>query len=125
VTELETIKEAVTASTRDEELATSTCYEVEAYVKLWPFVFLVNDWDIWNGGRRALKLQVVRWLEDKGEAYDFFQIRTGFALMGFKDRMVAEKFESRWSGGSQAKPAPNGDWNPHPLKSTFEPVHAN
>jgi hypothetical protein len=125
VTELETIKEAVTASTRDEELATATCYEVEAYMRLWPFVFLVNDWDIWNGSKRALKLQVVRWLEDEGAPYDFFQIRTGFGLMGFKDRAAAEKFETRWSGLSHAKPAPNGDWNPHPLKSTFEPVHVS
>jgi hypothetical protein len=125
VTELKTIKEAVTASTRDEELASATCYEVEAYVKLWPFVFLVNDWDVWNGSKRALKLQVVRWLEDEGGPYDFFQIRTGFGLMGFKDQAAAQKFELRWSGGSHAKPASNGDWNPHPLKSTFEPVHLN
>jgi hypothetical protein len=125
VTELETIREAVTASTRDEELASATCFEVEAYAKLWPFVLLVNDWDIWNGSKRALKLQVVRWLEDEGAPYDFFHIRTGFGLMGFKDKAAAEKFEMRWSSLSNAKPAPNGDWNPHPLKSTFEPVHVN
>lgn len=125
MTELETIKEAVTASTRDEELASATCYEVEAYVRLWPFVFLVNDWDIWNGSKRALKLQVVRWLESEGEPFDFFQIRTGFGLMGFKDQKAAEKFELRWSAGSSRRSASNGDWNPHPLKSTFEPVHVN
>jgi hypothetical protein len=125
VTELDKIKEAITASTRDEELASATCYEVEAYVKLWPFVFLVNDWDIWNGSKRALKLQVVRWLEDEGAPYDFFHIRTGFGLMGFKDQKAAKAFEQRWSGGSNAKPASTADWNPHPVKSTFEPVHAN
>lgn len=125
MTELETIKEAVTASTRDEELASATCYEVEAYVRLWPFVFLVNEWDIWNGSRRALKLQVIRWLENEGEPFDFFQIRTGIGLMGFKDQKAAEKFEMRWSVGSSRRPALNGDWNPHPLKSTFEPVHVN
>ena len=102
MTELDKIKEAITASTRDEELASATCYEVEAYVKLWPFVFLVNDWDIWNGSKGALKLQVVRWLEGEGAPYDFFHIRAGFGLM-----------------------ASTADWNPHPVKSTFEPVHAN
>ena len=51
--ELEKIKEAITASTRDEELASATRYEVEAYAKLWPFVFLVNDWDIWNGSKKS------------------------------------------------------------------------
>jgi hypothetical protein len=126
---LEKIKEAIAAVTRDEELASSTCYEVEAYARLWPFVFLVNDWDIWNGSKRALKLQVVRWLEDEGGSYDFFHIRTGFGLIGFKDEDAAKKFERRWSAQSHAtpalNPAPNGDWNPHPLKSTFEPVRAN
>ena len=124
MTELKTIKEAVTASTRDEELASATCYEVEAYVRLWPFVFLVNDWDIWNGSKRALKLQVIRWLEDEGGPYDFFQIRTGFGLMGFKDQTAA-KSSSCGGRAGPARPASNGDWNPHPLKSTFEPVHVN
>ncbi|MEE1655139.1 hypothetical protein VB618_02935 [Microvirga sp. CF3062] len=123
--ELEKIKKAIAASTRDEELASATCCEVEAYARLWPFIFLVNDWDIWNGSKRALKLQVVRWLEDQGATYDFFQIRTGFGLMGFRDQKAAKKFELRWSGGSHVKPASNGDWNPHPLKSTFESVHMN
>jgi hypothetical protein len=123
--ELEKIKEAIAASTRDEELASATRYEVEAYVRLWPFVFLVNDWDVWNGSKRALKLQVVRWLENEGAPYDFFQIRTGFGLIGFKDQKAAKTFERRWSGQSQATPTSIGDWNPHPLKSTFEPVHAN
>ena len=122
---LETIKEAIAASTRDEELASATRYEVEAYARLWPFVFLVNDWDVWNGSKRALKLQVVRWLETQHAPYDFFHIRTGFGLMGFKDQATAEAFERRWSGHSPATPAPNGDWNPHPLKSTFEPVYTS
>ena len=51
--ELEKIKEAITASTRDEELASATLFEVEAYAKLWPLVFLVNDWDIWNGSKES------------------------------------------------------------------------
>ncbi|MBF9196716.1 hypothetical protein [Microvirga terrestris] len=123
--ELEKIIEAIAASTRDEELASATCYEVEAYVRLWPFVFLVNDWDVWNGSKRALKLQVVRWLENQGTAYDFFQIRTGFGLIGVKDQQAAEAFERRWSVESRETPASNRDWNPHPLKSTFEPVFAN
>ena len=123
--ELEKIKEAIAASTRDEELASATRYEVEAYVRLWPFVFLINDWDVWNGSKRALKLQVVRWLENEGAPYDFFQIRTGFGLIGFKDQTAAKTFERRWSGRSPMTQASNGDWNPHPLKSTFEPVHVS
>jgi hypothetical protein len=123
--ELEKIKEAIAASTRDEELASSTRYEVEAYVRLWPFVFMVNEWDVWNGSKRALKLQVVRWLENEGAPYDFFHIRTGFGLMGFKDQEAAKAFERRWSGQSHAGSHSNGDWDPHPLKSTFEPVHAS
>jgi len=125
VTDLDAIKEAIVATTRDAELASSTCYEVDAYAKLWPFFFLVNDWDVWNGSKRGLKLQVVRWLEDQGKPYDFFQIRTGCGLIGFKDQEAATHFEQRWSRQSHASPAPNGDWNPHPLKSTFEPVHSN
>ena len=123
--ELEKINEAIAASTRDEELASATRYEVEAYARLWPFVFMVNDWDVWNGSKRALKLQVVRWLENEGAPYDFFHIRTGFGLMGFKDQEAAKAFERQWSNRSQVAPASNGDWNPHPVKSTFEPVHAN
>ncbi|MBD2750064.1 hypothetical protein IC232_25695 [Microvirga sp. BT688] len=123
--ELEKIKEAIAASTRDEELASATCYEVEAYARLWPFVFMINDWDVWNGSKRALKLQVVRWLEDEAAPYDFFHIRTGFGLLGFKDQEAAKAFERRWSSQPQVAPASNGDWNPHPLKSTFEPVHVN
>jgi len=123
--ELEKIKEAISAATHNEELASATCCEVESYVRRWPFVFLVNDWDIWNGSKRALKLQVVRWLEDEGAPYEFFQIRAGFGLIGFKDQKAAKTFEQRWSGRSHVTPASNGDWNPHPLRSTFEPVHAN
>src|ERR671916_681782 len=109
--ELEKIKEAIAASTRDEELPSATRYEVEAYVGLWPFVFMVNEWDVWNGSKRALKLQVVRWLENQGAPHDFFHIRTGFGLIGFKDQAAAKAFERRWSSQSQAEPASNGDWN--------------
>ena len=125
VMELRKIKEAIEAVTRDEALASSTCYEVEAYVRLWPFAFLVNDWDVWNGSKRALKLQVVRWLEDQGGSYDFFQIRTGFGVVGFQNQDAAKTFKLRWSGQSHTAQASNRDWNPHPLKSTFEPVYAN
>ena len=125
MTDLEEIKAAIAATTRDEELASSTCCEVEAYTKLWPSVFLVNDWDIWNGSSRALKLQVIRWLENEDAPYDFFQIRTGFGIVGFKDHEAAKQFETRWSGQTHVTPSSDEDWNPHPLRSTFEPIYAN
>ncbi|WP_262296281.1 hypothetical protein [Microvirga sesbaniae] len=123
MTDLEEIKKAIGDRIRDEELATSACYEVEAYAKRWPSIFLINDWDVWNESRKALKLQVVRWLEANGTPYDFYQFRTGWGLIGFKSRDAARLFETRWSGQSDSLSMPDEDWNPHPLKSTFEPTY--
>jgi hypothetical protein len=121
VTDLDEMKAVIVNTLRDEQLALNACYELEAYAKLWPFVFMVNEWDVWNESKRALRLQVIRWLEEKGASYDFHQFRTGYGLVGFKDPEAATHFKLRWSGESNVKPVPNRDWDPHPLRSTFEP----
>jgi len=125
MTDLEEVKRRIVAAIRDEELASSACYEIEAYSKRWPFVFLVSGWDVWSRDRRSLRLQVIRWLEDEGTPYDFYQFRTGCGLVGFKDSESAKQFELRWSEQTHGMPDSARDWNPHPLKSTFEPAHAN
>jgi len=124
VTNLEEINAVIIAATRDEELASSTCAEIDAYSRLWPYSILVNEWDIWNGSKRALRLQVIRWLENEGAPYDYFQIRAGFGLIGFKDHEAAKQFEMRWSGQTSVTQSLHEAWNPHPLRSTFEPVYA-
>ncbi len=125
MTELEEFKTVIVDTIRDGELASSACHEAEAYAKLWPFVFVVNDWDVWNEGRRALRLQVVHWLEDEGASYDFHQFGHGLGLVGFKDREAAAQFRRRWSGERQVRSSSLQDWNPHPVKSTFEPYYPN
>ncbi|MEE1610937.1 hypothetical protein [Microvirga sp. CF3016] len=125
VTDLEAIKRGIVATIRDEELASSTCYEIEAYARLWPYVCLVHDWDVWNDSRRALRLQVIRWLEGEGAPYDFHQFRSGWGVVGFKDEDAAKHFELRWSRQTGATRVRDRDWNPHPLRSTFEPVQAS
>ncbi len=125
MTELEEFKTVIVDTIRDEELATSACHEAEAYAKLWPVVFMVNDWDVWNEGRRALRLQVVRWLEEEGASYDFHQFGRGLGLVGFKDREAASHFKRRWSGERRVRSGSRQDWNPHPMKSTFEPYYPN
>ncbi len=125
MTELEEFKTFIVDTMRDEELASSAYHEAEAYAKLWPFVFVVNDWNVWSEGRRALRLQVVRWLEDEGASYDFHQFGRGLGLVGFKDHEAAARFERRWLGKRRMMPASYQDWNPHPVKSTFEPHYPN
>jgi len=121
MTDLEEMKKVIVGALRDEEMASSIRYETEAYAKLWPFVFMVNDWDVWNESKRALRLQVVRWLERNGASWDFYQPLAGWGLVGFKDLKAATHFKMRWSGQGRVMSASVGDWNPHPLKSTFEP----
>jgi len=123
MTDLEVIKKAIGDRIRDQELASSACYEVDAYARRWPFIFLINDWDVWNESRKALRLQVVRWLEANCTPYDFHQFRTGWGLIGFESQEAASRFELRWSGQIDSFSMPDEDLNPHPLKSTFEPTY--
>ena len=121
MTDLEQIKTAIVNTLRDEELASFACNEADAYAKLWPCIVVVNDWDVWNEGKTALRLQVIRWLEDKDVSYTFHQFHRGCGLVGFSDQEAASHFELRWSGRSQVKSDAHQGWNPHPLKCTFEP----
>jgi len=125
MTDLDEIKQGIVDMVRDEELASFACYEVDAYAKLWPFVFMINEWDVWNESRTALKLQVIRWLEDEDAPYLFHQVHRGCGLVGFKDQEAATHFERQWSGQGRGRSASHRDWNPHPLKSTFEPLYSS
>jgi hypothetical protein len=128
MTDLEEMKSLIVTTVRDEELASSACFEIDAYAKLWPFVFMVNDWAIWNKGKTALRPEVVHWLEGVGAAHDVHLFLSGGGLVGFKEIDAASQFERRWSRegqmpSNQAFRALHQDWNPHPAKSTFEPPY--
>jgi hypothetical protein len=123
MTDLDGIKRVIVDTLRDEELASFACYEAEAYAKLWSHVFVVTDWDVWNERKTALRLPVIRWLEEEDAAYFFHQFHRGCGLVGFNDQDVAAHFELRWSGESQVRSDAHQEWNPHPVKSTFEPYY--
>jgi hypothetical protein len=125
MTDLEEMKKAIADAIRDWELASSACYEVEAYARRWPFVFMIHDWDVWNESKKALRLQVIRWLEEQCSPYDFYQFQSGWGLVGFKSQEAADRFKLRWSGQTSDMPISHHNWNPHPLKSTFEPIYTN
>jgi hypothetical protein len=125
MTDLEEMKKAIADAIRDRELASSACYEMEAYAKRWPFVFMIRDWDVWNESKKALRLQVIRWLEGQCAPYDFYQFHSGWGLVGFKSQEAANRFKLRWSGQTGGMPIPHTVWNPHPLKSTFEPIYTS
>jgi hypothetical protein len=119
MTNLQDLKQRITETWRDEEMASSACYGVDAYSKLWPFVFFVNDWDVWNESGKDLKATVYSWLERQNTSWDFYHLQGGWGLVGFKDRQAAEHFNLRWSGALKAVPASADSWNPHPLNSSF------
>jgi hypothetical protein len=125
MTDLEAMKKAIADAIRDRELASSACCEVEAYARRWPFVFMIRDWDVWNESKKALRLQVIRWLEGQCAPYDFYQFHSGWGLVGFKSQEAANRFKLRWSGQTGGMLIPHQDWNPHPLKSTFEPIYTS
>ncbi|MFC1456169.1 hypothetical protein ACETIH_05425 [Microvirga arabica] len=122
------IKKAVVDTVQDQDMASFACSEVEAYGERWPFVVLVNDWDVWSESKKALRLEVIRWLEQNGGAYDFSLLQSGDGLVGFADLKAATHFKFRWSGrkrvisAHEPRAASVQDWNPHPVRSTFEPL---
>jgi hypothetical protein len=120
MTDLDELKTVIIDTTCDQDKTWSARDEVEAYAKLWPFVFLVTDWNVWNESTRALRLEVIRWLERNEASYKFYQPRNGWGLVGFKDLKTATPFKLRWSGQGHVMSASAQDWNPHPLKSTYE-----
>ncbi|WP_150117428.1 hypothetical protein [Microvirga vignae] len=119
MTDMEELKQLIADTWRDEELSSSACWGVEAYSRLWPFVFFVNDWDVWNENRKDLKPSVYNWLNKQDTAWDFYHLLGGWGLVGLKDRQTAEHFKLRWSGTLKAVPSPEETWNPHPLNSSF------
>ena len=123
MTDMEELKQLIVDTWWDEELSSSACWGVEAYSKLWPFVFFVNDWDVWTENRKDLKPSVRAWLDRQGTQWDFYHLLGGWGLVGFKDRNTADHFRLRWSGTLKAVPSTGETWNPHPVNSsfTFEP----
>lgn len=119
MTDLEDLKQRIVDTWRDEEMASSACYGVEAYARLWPYVLFVNDWDVWNENRKDLKAAVYSWLNRQNSAWDFYHLQGGWGLVGFKDRQTADHFKLRWSGTLKAVPSSEETWNPHPLNSSF------
>jgi len=128
MTDLDEMKSVIVATVRDEELALSACYAVEAYARRWPFVFMVNDWDVWNKGKSALRPEIVHWLDRTEASYDVHLFLSGGGLVAFECRNAASRFALRWSrkmepASAEAVSSRRRDWNPHPVKSTFEPPH--
>lgn len=121
MTDLKDLKRLIVETWRDEELASSACWGVEAYSRLWPFVVFVNDWDVWNESRKDLKASVYAWLDKQGTQWDFYHLMGGWGLVGFKDRQTADHFRRRWAGTLRAVPSPDEAWSPHPLNSSFMP----
>jgi hypothetical protein len=123
VTSLDELKNVIANMTHGKQAASSACDEIDVYARLWPYVFMINDWDVWTNSKTILRLQVVRWLEQHGGVYDFYRLHDRWGLVGFHNLKAATHFKLRWSGESRMMVAPAQGWNPHPRKSTFEPDH--
>ena len=120
---LEELKKAIADAIDDKELLSSLCCGIDAYARRWPFVLTVTDWSIWSEHQRALRLQVIRWLEDNGTPYNFWQFWDGWGLIGFENREAATHLTSRWSGQLPVSSrSSTEEWNPHPSNSTFKVI---
>ncbi|WP_243373813.1 hypothetical protein [Microvirga solisilvae] len=119
MTNMQELKQRITDTWRDEEMSSSACYGVDAYARLWPYVFFVNDWDVWTENGKDLKATVYSWLNRQNAAWDFYHLQGGWGLIGFKDKHVADHFKLRWSGAIKAVPSSEDGWNPHPTNSCF------
>jgi hypothetical protein len=124
MTNLEELKAIIVDTWRDEEMVSSACCGIDAYSKLWPFVLVVNEWDVWNDTKRNLNHEVRAWLESHGGTWDFYHLLGSWGLIGFKDLKAATHFNLRWSGALKASPVSSQTWNPHPLNSTFSPIQS-
>ncbi|MGF9759720.1 hypothetical protein AAII07_31445 [Microvirga sp. 0TCS3.31] len=122
VTDLKSLKEVIGQIWRDGEMASSACYGIDAYARLWPFVYMVNDWGVWDEQRKGLKPEVVAWLEHQGRAWDFYHLLDAWSLVGFKDPKAASHFKLRWSGVLKAATSSSETWNPRPYNSPFAPL---
>ena len=121
MTNLDELKKTVAAKWRDAEMASSACYGIDAYAKLWPYVFMVNDWLIWNESGRDLKPEVVRWLDEQESDWEFYHLLDEWGLVGFDDLRAATRFRQRWFGGLKVVSSSDATWNPHPFNSSFAP----
>jgi hypothetical protein len=121
MTNVEELKAIIANTWRDEEMALSARYGLDAYSKLWPFVVTVNDWNVWNETKSNLSHEVLDWLKHHGGTWDFYHLLGSWGLVGFKDLKAATHFRMRWSGALKASPSSGRTWNPHPHNSTFAP----
>lgn len=121
MTDLRSLKGVIAKTWRDEEMASSACYGIDAFARRWPFVYMVNDWDVWDESRKGLKPEVASWLGQQGGTWDFYHLLNAWGLVGFKDPKAASHFKLRWSGVLKAAPASGEAWNPHPYNSSFAP----
>jgi hypothetical protein len=121
MTDLDQLKTIIVTTWRDEEMASSACYGVDAYSKLWSYVFMVNDWRVWNESGCDLKHEVVAWLDEQGSAWDFYHLLDEWGLVGFHDLRTATRFRNRWFGALKVVSSSDSTWEPHPLNSTFTP----
>ena len=123
MTDLKSLKGVIHQVWRDEEMASAACYGIDAYAKRWPFVYMVNDWDVWDERRKSLKHEVVAWLEQHGGACDFYHLLDAWGFVGFKTAKAASHFKLRWSGVLKAMPSAGESRKPHPHNSSLAPVH--
>ncbi len=123
MTDLESLKDVISQTWRDEEMASAACYGIDAYAKRWPFIYFINHWDVWGEKRKSLKPEVATWLQQHGGACDFYHLLDTWGLVGFKDAKAASHFKLRWSGVLKAMPSSGETWNPHPHSSSFAPAH--
>lgn len=121
MTNLDELKNVIAETWRDEEMASSACHGVDAYSKLWPYVFMVNDWLVWDESGRGLSRDVLSWLEGQGSAWDFYHLMEEWGLVGFADLRTATRFRQRWFGAVEVVSSSGGTWNPHPLNTSFAP----
>src|SRR6478735_418826 len=112
MTDLKSVKEVIRQTWRDEEMASAACYGIDAYAKRWPFVYAVNDWDVWDEQGNGLKPEVSHWLEQHGAACDFYHLLGAWGLVGFKSPKAASHFKLRWSGVLKAVSSTGETWNP-------------
>lgn len=121
MTDLDELKKAIAETWRDEETASSACYGVDAYSKHWPYVFMVNDWRVWNESGRDLNQEVVHWLDEQGSAWDFYHLLDEWGLVGFDDLRTATRFRHRWFGALKVVSSSDSTWSPRPRNRTFAP----
>jgi hypothetical protein len=125
MTNLDELKRTIAATWRDEEMASSTCYGIDAYSKHWPYVFMVNDWRVWNESGRDLNQEVIRWLDEQEETWDFYHLLDEWGLVGFDDLRTATRFRHRWFGALKVVSSSDDTWNPHSCNGTFAPSLAD